>query len=97
MLWDHKFLWRASQGVADGIQKGTLSVASVEAGARICLAIVLGTMRSLLEGTVTPKVANDIVEATLCSLGVPRTEARAIAQRRLPKYITSMFKDVGNA
>lgn len=90
-FWDRGFMSRASEDVARGAKEGRFVFSSVEAAARICMSTVLSTMRSILEGTVTPKVANEIVESTLCMLGVPKDDARTLSQRKLPKYIMTLF------
>lgn len=78
--------------IRNGIERGRFVTRSVPTAVRIIQASMFSTMCGLLRGEIKMTAVNETVECLLQMLGVPIPEARELAHRRLPPYITKMVE-----
>jgi len=85
------FMMHGKRDIERGIAARRFSVVSVETAMRIILSALLGTMRAILEKEAPATTVNETIECLLKMLGIEESEARALSQKKLPRYIARQF------
>lgn len=82
------FMMRARRDVRRGMSEGRFHVVEDETAATILMATMLAIMKLILEGHARETVVSETIEYSLRMLGIDRDEARVLADKPLPDYVT---------
>ncbi len=78
-MLDGEMVGHLRDDLSAGLASGRFAAASLDAAVDVVVATTLLAARRLVDGSAGPGYAAEVIEQLLCSLGLPRVEAEAVA------------------